>query len=536
VDGGFTIARFRVEGFLGLRALHFRTGVCAVFSFAMLLLVSLAGAESIPLAKLTPAERQARIAGDLAAVRVYRDGLRTTLEFVHARPNLFPTEKQKEPRVLKREERETVWTTWKSFLDYVLALDAIGKYHRGSWKLRNDAERRSFLAGYAAFLAQYRYALEFIERVENDPSLEPLLNEPVPEVGLTAGTYAKLKFRFLNVGRGTEFVALEAGYKAIGSGLGREVRDGIEADRKAIWKMGRGKGELMTLKNAGRVIQRTGFTAYFPVQAGVSEWMGDTKVWRHNRSLVSREQIDALAKQLEPGDVLLERREWYVSNVGLPGFWPHAALFIGTAEDRRRYFDDPEVKAWVRGQGRADGDFDALLKSKYAEPYAASLLVQEDDHAPRVIEAISEGVSFTTIEHSADCDSLAVLRPRLPKTEKALAILRAFHYTGRPYDFNFDFRTDSALVCTELVYKSYEPATGTRGLRLPLVEMLNRPVLPANEIVRQFDEQFGTAQQQFDLIVFLDGYEKRKRAIEVDTKEFRQSHKRPKWHVVTQER
>ncbi len=73
---------------------------------------------------------------------------------------------------------------------------------------------------------------------------------------------------------------------------------------------------------------------------------------------------------------------------------------------------------------------------------------------------MSEGVIFTTLEHSADCDSLAALRPRLPRREKAQAILRAFHYAGRPYDFNFDFGTDAELVCTELIYKAYEPAGG----------------------------------------------------------------------------
>ena len=64
-----------------------------------------------------------------------------------------------------------------------------------------------------------------------------------------------------------------------------------------------------------------------------------------------------------------------------------------------------------------------------------------------MIEAIGEGVSFTSLEHSAACDSLAVLRPRLPRAERAQALCRAFHYAGRPYDYNFDFATDSELVC-----------------------------------------------------------------------------------------
>ena len=60
----------------------------------------------------------------------------------------------------------------------------------------------------------------------------------------------------------------------------------------------------------------------------------------------------------------------------------------------------------------------------------------------------------------------------LPAVEKAAAILRAFGYVGRPYDFNFDFRTDAALLCSELVYKPYKPSPGRQGLRFPLVEVI----------------------------------------------------------------
>jgi hypothetical protein len=147
---------------------------------------------------------------------------------------------------------------------------------------------------------------------------------------------------------------------------------------------------------------------------------------------------------------------------------------------------------------------------------------------------MSEGVVFTTLEHSAGCDSLAVLRPRLPKTDRAQALARALHYAGRPYDFDFDFATDARLVCTELVYKSYEPAAGMIGLKFPLVEMLGRKVTPANELVKQFDVQYGTADQQYDLILFLDGQERKGRAVEASLADFRASWQRPKWHVLVQ--
>ena len=96
------------------------------------------------------------------------------------------------------------------------------------------------------------------------------------------------------------------------------------------------------------------------------------------------------------------------------------------------------------------------------------------------------GVSLTTIEYSAAADSLVVLRPRVSKRVKAAAIRRAFEYRGRPYDFDFDFLTDRELVCTELVYKCYEPVGGSGGLQLPTTTILGRRVMPANLIARGF--------------------------------------------------
>jgi hypothetical protein len=60
----------------------------------------------------------------------------------------------------------------------------------------------------------------------------------------------------------------------------------------------------------------------------------------------------------------------------------------------------------------------------------------------------------------------------------------AFSHHAKPYDYNFDFATDHALVCTELVWRSYRPSEGKKGLKIPLVEIAGRKTLPANEIAK----------------------------------------------------
>jgi len=488
------------------------------------------GGEIKPLAKLSAAEMRARFEGDGQAVQLHRRALLEVIVYQKSHPELFPTSAAAEERLLRREEKEQVWAAWQRFLDCLLALGSTESYHAGFYRLKPSYREDSFVIGCAAMTARYRASLEFIERIEKNPELPKVLNDAVPELGLPAGTYSRLKFQILNVSLASEFAAREVMLKAFSDGQQPELRKLIAEDARQILSYGRGSGPVLTAKNALKVVKEKAESAWLPVQSGVAEWMGDTKVYRPKESLMAPGQIAGLRTQLQPGDVLLERRDWYLSNIGLPGFWPHAALYLGTPSERRAFFDDPAVREWARTQGQADGDFETLLEARYPGAYRKAGANCDDNHPARLIEAMSEGVCFTSLEHSADCDSLAVLRPRLSKLTRARALLRAFHFAGRPYDFNFDFATDAELVCTELVYKAFTP-----DLNFPLTEMLGRKVMPANELVKQFDACFGTPAQQYDLITFLDGSERQKRTVSATVGEFRKSWQRPKWHVVTRQ-
>jgi hypothetical protein len=477
----------------------------------------------------------AQVQSEAEAVMIYRQGLQRGLSFLESRPELTSGAARGAAGMLSNEERRLLRTAWQSFFDYCLALDEVKQIHGDFFKDADEASRHArFGLFYAAFLSQYRHALAFLEAVSGDSRLDVVFNEADPELGLEARTYAAFKFRFLNVGIASQFIALNTlrAYHDDGA-MPAALQAAMEEDRAFIWKMGQGPGPAMTLGNALRIVRDSGSAAWFPVQKGVSQWMGDTKVWRQARSLVSPEQIQALPAHLQPGDILLERREWYLSNVGLPGFWTHVALYIGTPEERNDYFkDDAETCRWLTVQGVTGCAGEQWLQRQHPRAYALSAADPARAPRPRVIEAIGPGVSITTLEQTAACDSLAVLRPRLPKSEKLRAIERAFQYQGRPYDYNFDFLTDAALVCSELIYKCYEPSREDIGVRLPIVDLMGRKLTPPNDIVRQFDAEYGTSARQVEWVLFYDGIEAQGRALPSTLESFRQSWRRPKWHIL----
>jgi hypothetical protein len=330
-----------------------------------------------------------RADADARAVEVYRAGIAAAVEEMS---ELTAGDR----KILTAAEKESARRTWSSFLDYLLALDSIGAYHRES------GASGSTLVTYAAFLAQYRGALQMIDAAERLPGDDEVLNEPVPSLGLPEGSYARVKLRWLNVARATEFAALQSLYLLKGGG-----NPSIDEDAKFLLHNGRGKGQVQTARNAMKIATSTAFTAWFPVQKGVAEWMGDTRVARAHTFLVSEGQIAELAPRLEPGDVMLERREWYVSNIGLPGFWPHTALYIGTPAARSRYFDDPVVHEWVREQGRADGDFDAFLRERYPSAHAQS----QSTHVIEAMPKASRSRRWSTRRRLTRSRSFARARP-----------------------------------------------------------------------------------------------------------------------------
>lgn len=447
----------------------------------------------------------------------YRQGLLDIVAYGGAHPEAYrlaPGE-----LVFPEKRRTELVRLWARFLDYLIAVDSIGRAEDHSYR---EGRSAAFHGAHAAFLAEYRSALGLLRHFQGHAHLDRVLNEPSPELGLPAGTYDQVKFRFLNVLRAAEFARLEAAATLQDAPADPALREAVREDAKVIWRMGLKQGPLMTAENALAILKAEAFTTWFPVQKGVANLMGETKVYRWGEYLISEKHIHLLREKLKPGDVLLSRREWYLTNVGIPGYWSHAALYIGTLAEQAEAFGGKAVSDWIRKQGVPDGRWESLLQKRFPG--------MERDQSFPILEAIADGVVFTPLSHATGADSLAVLRPRLTALQKAQGLLRAFSHAGKPYDYDFDFNTDAALVCSELVYKAYEP--GMSGLRFPMELVMGRPLMTPNALAQRLDETFDGPDRQWDVVAFLDGSEGSKGVREKSSDDFRPTWKRPKWHIV----
>ncbi len=492
-------------------------------------------ADQAPLARLDPNAFEEAFAIDVARYRDDRAGLDRLVERLEGTTL---------PPVLGPDEEAALLDTWIALHDYTVDLDRLRAYWEGYYAYDpSRAERsyhvRAYLLTYAAELALYDAAGRVATRLLAHDNAKTFLDAPHAERGLPEATLSRFRGDLLGARDEARVLAGEQYLTALALGAGArdEARrlgvdalwSDIERSLEAISKRGQLKRVTAGARADSQILKRGLRRTWFPVQSEAAEWMGDARVRRIGKYLVPSEQQVELAAKLEPGDVMVGRKNWYLSNVGLPGFWPHAMLWVGEPAALEAWADDAEVKAWVLRES-GDSSLSAHLARRAPRAWARFLSGDGDETVP-VIEAISEGISLSPLSHVTG-DYVAALRPRLSKLEKARAIAAAFLHYGKPYDFDFDFATDHALVCTELVWRSYQAPTGFTGLRWPLVALAGRSTLPANDMIRQWATSVGTSDQQLDFVAFIDAREKEARTFFADETALKGTWERPKWDVL----
>jgi hypothetical protein len=372
------------------------------------------------------------------------------------------------------EKKMAIIEAFAEYMRYYLALDKILDDNRYFYQLNyleyKELNEKSFVLAYSSFTALYSSSLNILKNTKDIEYLEPLLNEENPILEIPKDSYLKLKTAIADP---ANLVQANAGYAyllTINQPKLSTLKDYSINDYSIIFSY-YGKDMEFRLDGSADYLEKNLFKTWFPIQKEVSEYMGDTKIPVKYEVLIKQEDIDKLKPFLEPGDVILERRNWYLSNAGLPGFWKHTVIYISNLSVLDDYFKDTVL----------DTDLtEGLPVSKYLKKNYPDLYAEFLDGKLRTIEAESEGIVSLTVDISLSADYAAVLRPMLSKEEKLKALIYVFNQYGKPYDFNFDFLTDNELVCSELYYKAYPQ------FNHELRSISGRLVLSSNHIAEDF--------------------------------------------------
>jgi len=158
-----------------------------------------------------------------------------------------------------------------------------------------------------------------------------------------------------------------------------------------------------------------------------------------------------LQRTLAAGDIVLEKTPFRLTDKLIPGYWGHAAVWIGT-----------------EGELKELGIWDDPIVARYHDQIRAGRLVAE---------ALRSGVEMNSLEHFLNIDSIGVLRkPGLSRESRARTIIQALRQVGKPYDFNFDVESKERVYCSKLVYLSYS------GIDWPTRKSLGRTTFTPDDV------------------------------------------------------
>ena len=170
---------------------------------------------------------------------------------------------------------------------------------------------------------------------------------------------------------------------------------------------------------------------------------------------IPKSHKEKLEAEMKPGDILLEKTPFRLTDRFIPGHWGHVAIWVGSEEQLR------DLGVW-------DLLPELYEKAQQRLGYQGPSFQEKIRSGHKIVEALRPGVQINTLEHFLNIDDMAVLRDEnVDKAALKRYVIRAFEQIGKEYDFNFDVETDKKIVCSELAFVAYDdyqwPVAKTAG-------------------------------------------------------------------------
>ena len=425
--------------------------------------------------------------------------------------------------MLTGEAKSQLQKRWARWIDQLIDLELLKKKYSGFYQVDYVAQPRnhvdSFGVTYSLFCAQYANVVRLQKSCSSRQNVKNVLNEAEPELGVNAAVYNYLLNQLthpknvLRLNAGRSYMRLLDKELKTRPTIYEPIKKNLSFLDKNIIKTAR-----LVIKNPLARLERAATQAFFPIQKSVALNMGYMRV-SDRPYAIQPEHLQPHIEKMQPGDILLERRNWHISNAGIPGFWPHAALYTGTLEELDAFFSGtPQLH---------ESTFSETLQRTAPEVYQAYKEADKNGYPMRVLEGKNPYVRMFSLEESANCDFFAALRTTCSKDELFSVLMEGYRHYEKPYDFNFDFSTDDELVCSELVYKSY---LASGKLPLTLDEVNGRPIIPPNNIARLVEKNAASLR----CVLFLESRIKSGEVVASSPDSFAGSWSRSKWSSMQQ--
>ena len=300
----------------------------------------------------------------------------------------------------------------------------------------DESELRCFLIGYAAVCLLIRIDRMLLFQVGDHSLVQRKLNEAFPEYRIPRKQFTTIFSAFVdqsNVLAMHDAMQFAQKNRRELLALRDDPSVGFIAQQLDKLEASLNPSKLSHLKRAWSYVshkwRRRGVVSVEKLFAAVLEGFGRaaSELCDRENKRVTPHVLLSIEAFLLPGDVIVTRHAKALTNLFFPGFWPHAAIYVGTPRQREAVnikIDPEKEQRWV------------------------------DDIC--VLEALKDGVRLRPLKETLSVDTFAILRPNLKPENISRAIERAVLHEGKMYNFDFDFFNSDRIVCTELIYRAYD--------------------------------------------------------------------------------
>ena len=343
---------------------------------------------------------------------------------------------------------------------------------RGDRSIEAATHPQAFLTAFAAALVLVDAARFLRELAEHRPVVRRKFNEPAPQFGMPGGVYDTVQRSLLGARHGWHLyhatLYLEQHRHELqalrhDATCGRlldlvdELRHRLDVSLADFASARlRTRADQLTRRIARELFGR----AIYGLQKLSGSLVADKYLRYGHHPQLPAPAAATVRDLLEPGDIIIVRKEYALTNYFLPGYWPHAALFLGDVAELAQL---------------------GISEHEHVRSRWQRLCEVAADGPHHVLEAMKDGVHIRALASPFASDSVVVLRPQLAPLDVAAGLARCLSHEGKPYDFDFDFRRTDRLVCTEVVYRAYD---GVGGIEIPLTRRAGRPNLAGSDLVR----------------------------------------------------
>lgn len=166
--------------------------------------------------------------------------------------------------------------------------------------------------------------------------------------------------------------------------------------------------------------------------AVIAQWVGKV---HFPGKIINDEHVAALKADLKNGDVIASATKYELSNIFIPGFYGHAAIYLNG----------------------------------------------------KIYEAVTSGVRVSTLEHFCfKKDGLILLRLHGPDwTEEQISLMEEFcaDQIGEPYDYSFDWGSYEKWYCSKLVLFAFKIAAPENSSAVNTMKVLGQTQVSPQNLV-----------------------------------------------------